>query len=159
LAPPVNDLGEREEALALVEQGMALVREGCTPWDTAVALTTAYGYVHHAGGAWDEAERAYLEADALWSEPADDWGRSLTRNSLAVVAWRRGDIAGARKHAREALELLRVVGDRWFASRTLQVLGYINVQRGEYETGATLLAASEAQRSDVGARLMPFEVP
>jgi predicted ATPase/DNA-binding SARP family transcriptional activator len=159
LAQPTADLGQREEALMLVRDGVLLARDGCTSWDLAIILTTAFGYVHHASGLWDTAEQAYLEADALWSDPADDWGRSLTRNSLAVISWRRGDIERAEAWARDALGLLRDAGDRWFASRTLQVLGYMNGQRGEFVLGTKLLAASEAMRGEVGARLMAFEAP
>jgi predicted ATPase/DNA-binding SARP family transcriptional activator len=159
LGQPTHDLGQRDEALALVREGLALARQGASRWDLAVILTTAYGYVHHATGAWDEAERAYLEADALWSDPPDDWGRSLTRNSTAVVSWRRGDIDRAQAFARDALGFLRVAGDRWFASRTLQVMGYMSAQRGAARLAARLMAASESMRAEVGARLMSFEVP
>jgi DNA-binding SARP family transcriptional activator len=159
LAQPTYDLGQRDEALTLVREGSALARDGCTSWDLAVILTTAFGYVHHASGLWDAAEQAYLEADGLWSDPPDDWGRSLTRNSLAVIAWRRGDLDRAQAWARDALGLLRGAGDRWFASRTLQVLGYMHAERGDVVLGTKLLAASEAMRGEVGARLMAFEVP
>jgi predicted ATPase/DNA-binding SARP family transcriptional activator len=159
LAHSTFDLGDRAAALELARQGLPLVREGCSSWDLALVLTSAYGYVHHAGGFYDEAERAYLEADALWLEHGDEWGRSLALNSLAVVAWRRGDIARAESYARTSLELLRGVGDRWFASRTLLVLGYIAERQTQFEHAVRLLGASDALRSEVGARLMPFEVP
>ena len=158
LAPAAFDLGERAEAFTLVQQGMELTRQGSTPWDVAFALTTAYGYVHQAGGELDAAEEAYAEADRLWSDPADDWGRSLTHNSIAVLSWRRGDLARAEHYARAALNFVRCSGDRWFASRTLQVLGYVAVEQGDCATATRLLASSEALRSEVGARLMPFEV-
>ncbi|HEX6307599.1 MAG TPA: BTAD domain-containing putative transcriptional regulator [Longimicrobiales bacterium] len=159
LAQTLVDLGERAEALELVREGIGRVRAGCSQWDTAIALTSAYGYVHHAIGEREEAERAYQEADTLWSDPVDEWGRSLARNSLSVLAWRRGDIERARSYSRESLELLRSVGDRWFASRALQVLGYITLEHGGAVPAARLLGASEALRGEVGARLMPFEVP
>ncbi|HEX6134445.1 MAG TPA: BTAD domain-containing putative transcriptional regulator [Longimicrobiales bacterium] len=159
LAQTLVDLGERSEALELVREGIDRVRAGCSQWDTAIALTSAYGYVHHAIGDRAEAERAYQEADTLWSDPADEWGRSLARNSLAVLAWRRGDVEQARSYSRDSLELLRSVRDRWFASRALQVLGYITLEHGGAARAARLLGASEALRGEVGARLMPFEVP
>ncbi|CAN5819005.1 hypothetical protein BH23GEM9_BH23GEM9_15660 [soil metagenome] len=159
LGQALVDLGERDAALAAAREGMTLVRRGCSAWDTAVALATSYGYTHHASGLMDEAEQAYLEADALWSEPQDDWGRSLARNSIAVIAWRRGDLDRAQSFTRDALRHIRGVGDRWFASRTLQVLGYVLMQRNLPDHATRLLAASEALRREVGARLMPFEVP
>jgi tetratricopeptide (TPR) repeat protein len=152
------DLGEREDAVALAGEALELARRGSGPWDIAFVLTSAYGYVHQASGALDEAERAYLEADRLWSDPSDEWGRSLTHNSVAVIAWRRGDLARAEEYARAALDFGRCAGDRWFASRTLQVLGYVTEERADYENATRLFAASDALRSEVGARLMPFEV-
>jgi predicted ATPase/DNA-binding SARP family transcriptional activator len=159
LAQPTADLGDRDAALELARTGLPLARQGLAPWDLAVVLTSSYGYVHHSAGLFEQAEQAYLEADALWSEPADDWGRSLARNSLGVVAWRMGDAKRAAEYACEALALLRTVGDRWFAARTLQVLGYLAVQNGRAERATRLFAASEAMRNEVGARLMPFEAP
>jgi DNA-binding SARP family transcriptional activator len=153
------DLGDRERALELARTGLPLARQGLAPWDLAVVLTSSYGYVHHCLGQWDHAEQAYLEADALWSEPADDWGRSLARNSLAVATWRRGDPQRAADYARDALALLRTVGDRWFAARTLRVLGYLALQDHRADRATRLFAASETMRNEVGARLMPFEVP
>src|SRR5690606_15112425 len=146
LAPPVFDLGDRDEAIALVQEGLALARQGSTPWDVAFALTAAYGYVHQAGGSLDEAEQAHLEADGLWSDPADDWGRSLTHNSIAIIAWRRGDLERAQAYARAALGYVHCSGDRWFASRSLQVLGYIAVAQGDFRTATRLLAGSESLR-------------
>jgi predicted ATPase/DNA-binding SARP family transcriptional activator len=159
LAQATLDLGDRTAALELAAQGLPLARAGCNRWDLALVLTSAYGYVHHATGQYDTAEQAYLEADALWTEPADDWGRSLARNSLAVIAWRRGDVERAHSYARDALALLRSGGDRWFASRTLQLLGFIALHQSHFDRAARLLAVSAALRSEVGARLMPFEVP
>lgn len=159
LGQPTLDLGQREEALALVHEGLPLVRRGSSSWDLAVILTTAHGYVHQAAGALDVAEAAYQEADALWGEPLDEWGRSLTRNSLAVISWRRGDLEQAQSYARDAMALLRGAGDRWFASRALQVLGYMTTGRGDPVLALKLLAASDALRGEVGARLMAFEVP
>ncbi|HSK20799.1 MAG TPA: BTAD domain-containing putative transcriptional regulator [Longimicrobiales bacterium] len=158
LAPPLFDLGDRDEAMALAQEGLALARQGSAPWDVAFALTAAYGYVHQAGGSLDEAEQAHMEADGLWSDPADDWGRSLTHNSIAVISWRRGDLERAQAYARDALGFVHCSGDRWFASRSLQVLGYIAVAQSDLETATRLLAGSESLRCEVGARLMPFEV-
>jgi predicted ATPase/DNA-binding SARP family transcriptional activator len=158
LGPPMFDLGDRALALELVQEGVALTRRDAAPWDIAFALTSAYGYVHQAAGACDDAEQAYSEADQLWSEPADDWGRALTHNSIAVLSWRRGDLVRAAAYARAALGFVRGADDHWFASRTLQVLGYVALEHGDCETATRLLAGSEALREEVGARLMPFEV-
>ena len=159
LAQPTVDLGDRDAAVELARTGLPLARQGLAPWDLAVVLTSSYGYVHHSVGQWEQAQEAYLEADALWSEPADDWGRSLARNSLAVATWRRGDAKRAAEYARDALALVRTVGDRWFAARTLQVLGYLALQDGCADRAARLFAASETMRNEVGARLMSFEAP
>jgi predicted ATPase/DNA-binding SARP family transcriptional activator len=159
LGPPLLDLGERETALAAVCEGLPLVRATASPWDLAMALVSSYGYVHHAGGLLADAEEAYMEADALWSAPLDEWGRSLACNSVAVIAWRRGDLDRAEAFARDSLRFSRAVADRWFASRTLQVLGYIALERGLLPHAVRLLASSEALRAEVGARLMAFEVP
>jgi predicted ATPase/DNA-binding SARP family transcriptional activator len=159
LAQPTVDLGDRDAAVELARTGLPLARQGLPPWDLAVVLTSSYGYVHHSIGDWEQAQQAYREADALWSEPADDWGRSLARNSLAVATWRRGDAKRAAEYAREALALLRAVGDRWFAARTLQVLGYLALQDGRADRATRLFAASQTMRNEVGARLMTFEAP
>ncbi|HEX2166857.1 MAG TPA: AAA family ATPase, partial [Longimicrobiales bacterium] len=158
LAPSTFDLGDRDVALELVQNGLTLARQGSTSWELAFALTSACGYVRQASGALDDAEAAYVEADGLWSDPADEWGRSLTHNSIAVLAWRRGDLERAESFARDALCFVRMSGDRWFGSRTLQVLGYLAVEKGDCETATRLLACSDALRCEAGARLMPFEV-
>lgn len=158
LAQALADGGHRAAALDAVREGMPLVRQCASPWDIAMSLTGSYGYVHHVNGLMDEAERAYEEADALWSEPLDEWGRSLALNSLAILAWRRGDLGRAASCARDSLRMVRNVRDRWFASRTLQVLGYIALHAGETPRATNLLAASESLRREVGARLLPFEV-
>jgi predicted ATPase/DNA-binding SARP family transcriptional activator len=159
LGPPLLDLGERDTALAAVCEGLPLVRATASPWDLAMALASSYGYVHHAGGLLADAEAAYLEADALWSTPLDEWGRSLACNSVAVIAWRRGDLDRAEAYARDSLRFSCAVADRWFASRTMQVLGYVALERGLLPHAVRLLASSESLRAEVGARLMPFEVP
>jgi predicted ATPase/DNA-binding SARP family transcriptional activator len=159
LAHSILDPADPSAALRLVNEGMLLVRRECSNWDLALVLTMSLGYVSHAAGRWDEAELAYEEAEALWSEPRDDWGRSFALNSLAAITWRRGQLDEADRIARESLALLPSVGDRWFASRTLLLMGYIALARGDNAHAATLLGAAEALRREVGARLMVFEQP
>lgn len=159
LAQAIVDPAQPEAALRLANEGVLMVRRAASPWDLALVLTTSVGYVHHTAGRWDEAALAYEEAEALWSEPRDDWGRSFALNSLAAVQWRRGQLDEAERTAKASLELLIPLHDHWFASRCILLLGFLALARGENALTAKLLGAAEALRREVGAHLLLFERP
>ena len=157
LAQAIVDPAQPEGALRFSSEGVLMVRRAASPWDLALMLTTSVGFVHHTAGRWDEAAFAYEEAEALWSEPNDDWGRSFALNSLAAVQWRRGQLDEAERTARASLELLIPIADHWFASRSILLLAFIALARGENAYAARLSGAAEALRREVGAHLLHFE--
>jgi DNA-binding CsgD family transcriptional regulator len=78
---------------------------------------------------------------------------------LADVALSRNETITARSLAREALDILKEVGDRWFAAFSLDGLAMALAMDGQAELAARFFAAASAMRQAIGAALPEVRRP
>jgi DNA-binding SARP family transcriptional activator len=176
----LTSLGRYSEAIGEYEQAAAALAvadpelpaqdhqpEG--PSDTALAAVEhRLADVHHRLGDWAAAEthlRAALELlDAAGHEVSaaqrdrqmlgDDASlRARVQADRALVAYRRGDLAPARRLADEAAQLARELGDRAALAQALDVAGMLAAAVPDPDTAEPMLRESLAlarQSDDLG---------
>jgi predicted ATPase/DNA-binding SARP family transcriptional activator len=74
----------------------------------------------------------------------------------ATAAWRGGDQRRAYVHVREGLRGYQGLGSPWGVSLGLALAAYLAGAQGDHRRAATMLGASEAARTSVGAAPLPF---
>jgi tetratricopeptide (TPR) repeat protein len=85
------------------------------------------GIVHERRGDWQLAERHYVEALRLGAEPA------VVQSDRSRVAWRSGDVEGARTLGFEALQLAEGTGALGPAAQANNILGLLGCGRSYLE--------------------------
>jgi predicted ATPase len=105
-------LGDEEQAVARVEEGLGLWRELRDPRGTAWALLVL-GVVEEDRGDYDRAVPLLEEALAVFQDAGADAFVAQTRFHLGIVAYGRGDHAHAAALLEAAATMSRALGDRW----------------------------------------------
>jgi predicted ATPase/DNA-binding CsgD family transcriptional regulator len=98
------------------------------------------------------AENLMAEAQPLVSAPGERLTAATVAATSAILAWRRGDLAGAERLAREALATWHGAGAFLDAADGVELLGALACQRGRWNDGVRLLAAAVAVRGRLGYR-------
>jgi DNA-binding CsgD family transcriptional regulator len=156
------------DALASVAQAAGALTDG-RPADAqhalgrAIAGGRAMGFVAFVPG-WladraclaahlgDEAlaEDLIADAQAAVPVPAGRLTAATVTAAKAILAWRRGDLAGAERLAREATSSWHGAGASLDAADGVELLGALACQRGRWDDGVRLLAAAAAVRDHLG---------
>lgn len=127
-----------------------------SPVSRAKALA-GYGACLIQRGLIDEAERALLQADALWREVGNAKSIASVQNNLGLIARRRGDHGAARARLTEALEIGRGVDEPGFVAAVLNNLGALAFHAadlalaGKYYEESLALRRALGDRAGVGA--------
>jgi non-specific serine/threonine protein kinase len=101
-------------------------------------------------GDLDGALASTEEALALAREMGDWHGETVDMMSLGEIARRRGNLADAVAHLREAILLARRVGDPRLCAETLEYLAMTRAGMGSPRESARLLGAAATLREPIG---------
>ena len=108
---------------------------------------------------FDEAERSLVEADAIYREVGDEWGRVNNLHSLGDVALDRNDHATAAKRYRETLESARATVRPTPRHQAYCLAGLASVlaEVDQDDVAARLWGAVSAAEENLGFRMLPRE--
>jgi tetratricopeptide (TPR) repeat protein len=113
------------------------------------------GEARHLSGSFDEAERLYREALALFDALGDAGGRAYALCHLGLLALDRGKPLESRELLLESLKLRWSAGLRGLACDTLEALAEATWQLGDLDRAALLLEASRQLREETGVARQP----
>jgi hypothetical protein len=146
---------EYATARSVLEEGITLARAAGETFHTAMA-------VHHLGLVALEADRDLATAWSLNEQALALYGQLGNRRMLGVVrvamgriARARGDVAEARTHVFEALNLHLQVGEPGIVPYMLDVLAGIDADDGQVERAVTVAGAAASLGVAIGARVWP----
>ena len=80
---------------------------------------------------FEQATAAFEEARRIFATAGDHAGEAKAVNSLGIVTWQRGDLAGARKLYEQALATFHDTGDRRGAAQALNNIAILLWQQGD----------------------------
>lgn len=144
--------GEPAAAVPLLEDALALHREGVDPFGVPLALVQL-ATVHATLGEADRA-MAYAEECVALSEAASErWCAALARWVEALVQWRLARGARARTYARDVLRLKEPFGDRMGMAMSVEVVAWAESDAGRSAEAARLLGAVQTALDSIGASL------
>ena len=130
-------LGHYQQAVALLEEGLALFKEmGDTPG--AVVSLAHLGHMALHGGDRERASMLGREAEALRQELADRQVIAFLLIFLSMVALVEGDRDRSVELSEESLALHRELGDLRGTAMCLTILGITALERGDAERAAVL---------------------
>jgi non-specific serine/threonine protein kinase len=142
-------------ARKLVEEGVAICREGDSKFFLAMALNHK-GAIAFVQKDHPTARTTYEEAAALSRELNDNWALASSLRGLGAVALRLKDYELAAINLKESLASLRKTKEKWITSRTLDTLAEMYSSQKEHERAARLFGAAATTRETVGASLFAF---
>ena len=128
--------GERERALALLQEAVALLHDIGDPAGTWRALNDL-GEAVSARGEHEPAQRLHEEALTVARTLGSAWQVAASLNRLGRLAYWRGDLDQALALLEEGLDLYREVGATRGPHQALAALGAIALRRGDVEGAAT----------------------
>lgn len=105
----------------------------------------------------DHRRAASLLTDSLsrFEELSDKWGRALALSSLGLVSKHLGEHSLATQRLIESVRLFQDLGDRLGVIECLEGLASLAQVTGSHDRAATLFAACDALRNELGAPLPP----
>jgi predicted ATPase/DNA-binding CsgD family transcriptional regulator len=151
-------LGETEDALAAVEEGLALFRE----MDYKPGITQALnimGEIARFGGDDARARRAYEECLVVSQETGETRRIRFMLGNLAFIAQHEGDYQRARDLAEQALQLACEMNNQLEMADSMAALAGAIGMMGQPERAARLLGAWEAALERLGAFPQPADKP
>ncbi|OFV84589.1 MAG: hypothetical protein A2W26_06745 [Acidobacteria bacterium RBG_16_64_8] len=116
--------GERDHAIRLAEQGVALARSVGEPWLMAWSLLQL-ALATDAVGDFERSQRVYGEMLDSARQAEDERMAILALNNTATALRHQGDTAGARTILEEVLSMARPRHDRWLTSLATGNLGVV----------------------------------
>ena len=119
-----NQRLEPERARPPLERAIELAAEGASPTTRGWVLR-ASGRQALVDGRLDDAQAALEQAQELFVESGAALTLGRTLNYLAIVSWQRGDLAPAEKTLREAIRILKPLGDRGTLVETQRILSQV----------------------------------
>ena len=139
-----------------VERAVAWFREARDLYGLRLGLIVLSTYYFVTGDA--RQSRALAEEGvAIAREFGLDRELAIALQVLGGATYASGDIVAARGHFRSSLESLRRDPSLYWIARGLQLLGVIIAQLGRPVEALTLIAAAEAARDSIGAKLLKHD--
>ncbi len=133
----IREKGVREPWVALIEEALKTLETG--PRDRNLAFAWHLrGFSLSDVGRNEEAERAYLESEAIWLEILDERNFAITRHNRAMLAQECGELDKAEKLVGEAMELFRAQTST-YVSIANATIGSIRKARGDFAGAAAAL--------------------
>lgn len=127
-----HQLGQIQEAQALLEKSLALLRPYGVTKELAFSLYTLGQILFQGQSDYPAAGSAFRESLALYEAVGDRYGRAQSLDGLGDVAAREGEHDEARGHYEKGLALRREIGDLWGLSVSLGSLGGLAGRQGAY---------------------------
>jgi len=153
LAHVASELGDYERELELRQRSLTILEENLPPQSTRIAdalfnLGTVYGNLNRL----DDHEAMVQRALEIWTACQLPQYKYLSHchSALASIAYKRGDLAGAREQTEEALRLVREVTgeDSPQVAEVLDQLGEMLGEEGRFDRARELME----QAIDIVAR-------
>jgi ATP/maltotriose-dependent transcriptional regulator MalT len=148
------DRGELDDAVALLEESLALAREIGNTWEAAAAANLL-GTIAAIRGDFSKALVLHEEAAAGWRH-LEDLGHvvtALTSGAWAALLGRELDRAAVAYQ--EALRMAAAGEDDWFVAWCVVGAGGLAAARGDARAAAELLAVGARERKRLGVPLRP----
>jgi class 3 adenylate cyclase/tetratricopeptide (TPR) repeat protein len=139
-----------ERAEQLLARGLALSEESGSVVARAWAARIK-GEFHVHRGELDQAEEELAQAHELFAEAGAMMRAARSLNWLALVHWRKGDLAAAEKLLREAIGMLKPLQDRGTLVETQRTLAQVLLEQGKIDEAERYALES---RQTVGPRDM-----
>lgn len=138
-------LGDFEQAMALMDEGLPLVRAGGDAHQLAWSLGEQ-GNVAFSLGRTDDADRLFAECLSLARELDETFLIGFGLFGLAYVGLLRGDLDAMATRLAESLELTRIVIQPWGIAWAEFSLGVVAVVKGETRAAVPHITESLEQR-------------
>jgi predicted ATPase/DNA-binding SARP family transcriptional activator/Tfp pilus assembly protein PilF len=121
-----------EEGEALLQRGLALLRQAEPPDQTKVAFTLAWlAFSYVTRGRYDEAQQAAQASLSLCPQTGDKWIQAGSLRLLGAVALYRGQLPEAEHYLQDCLAVCQEIGERRIRTFATLNLGIIAKMRGE----------------------------
>jgi serine/threonine protein kinase/tetratricopeptide (TPR) repeat protein/TolB-like protein len=151
-ATVLYDKGDFEGARKAYEESLRIARQIGAQRNVASALSNI-GNVFYEQGKWEEARRAYQQAlDIDRSLGAGNTHIASDLGNLANVEESLGDLPGATRMQREALEAFRKAGNRRGEASTLSNLANVLTEQGQLTEAGIHLDEAMAIHQQTGHR-------
>ncbi|MCH8295428.1 tetratricopeptide repeat protein, partial [Candidatus Poribacteria bacterium] len=105
IAKTYRHIGERERALALLEQMLVLIDEGEYSYKLRAEIFRQFGTLHFYSGQWSDAQVYYQKSLALFEANNDVGCTASIHNSLGYIAVQQGDYDLAKTHHQQVFEV------------------------------------------------------
>jgi DNA-binding CsgD family transcriptional regulator len=149
-----NFSGRPAEAAREFELSIQVARENGLPDEALLAqfqLTAALSHLRQAGAARHASETlAYAE------KINDNWMRAHAQWALALAAFVEDDLDAADRFARQGLVDERGFDDPVGECLMLEIVSWVEAERGAAERAATLLGATDARWRSIGSSIWAF---
>jgi predicted ATPase len=142
--------GDREQALALLEESLALGRRGGDQWLLSIALNNL-GNLLAVEGDYERAAEFFEESLAIGEARGDLDRRARALNNLGWATQGLGDLARARDFYRRGLEAATEIGLVEAQVHALFGIAALEAETGEARPGARLLGLVKELDSRLGA--------
>ncbi len=146
--------GRPADAVPEFEASIRAAQECGHPEEALLAqfqLTAALSHLRQPGAAG-----AASEALAYTELVADNWMRAHAQWSLALAAFVAKDLDGAERHARQGMVDERGFADPVGECLMLEVICWVEAERGAAERAAILLGATDARWRSIGSSISAF---
>lgn len=149
-----NFSGRPAEAAREFEESIRVAQEGGHPEEALLAqfqLTAALSHLRQAGAAQHASETlAYAETID------DNWMRAHAQWALALAAFVENDLELAGRLGRQGLVDERGFDDPVGECLMLEIVSWVEAERGAAERAATLLGATDARWRSIGSSIWAF---
>ena len=158
LAIVANRRGDRDQAVALLEESVALGRGGGDEWLLSIALNNL-GDLLASEGDYERAAELFEESLAIGEARGDLDRRARALSNLGWATHGLGDLARARDYYHRGLEAATAVGLVEVQLQTLSGIAALEAAAGDACTGARLLGRVKELESRLGAATDDTFVP
>ena len=142
--------GDRDRALALLEESLAIGRRGGEPWLLSIALNNL-GNLLSGEGDYERAAELFEESLAIGEARGDLDRRARALNNLGFVTNGLGDLAGARDFYRRGLAAATEIGLVEGQLNALFGIAALEAETGDGSVGARLLGRTKELALRLGA--------
>lgn len=143
-----DNRGDFDGSITLNQQALAIARacddlRGQTR--ALLFLISAYEF-HQEIALWEQCTREGLEI----AQRMDDWHIGSFTMELGLISLARNNLADARIHLTDALQIMNRIGDRSRLHYVLESVASLNEREGDTRTAVLLLATASRLRESIG---------
>jgi predicted ATPase/Tfp pilus assembly protein PilF len=142
--------GDRDRAMALLEESVAIGRRGGDQWLFSIALNNL-GNLLAGEGEYERAAGLFEESLAVGEARGDLDRRARAYSNLGLAAYGLGDLARARDLYRRGLEAATEIGLVEAQLHALFGIAAVEAEAGDCAVGARLFGRMKELRSRLGA--------